>query len=192
MACSSITSSSACPSVCPQGLLFPCGLTFNSVQICPLSARPHLWTALPRLSGCEQSPVPRAERAQAEMWSTQEFQGSKRSHCSIYELLMHHAYIWCPNAVWFVNEKSGELPAVAHSLDTNPVLLVLKQLPMPQLSYSHSLDRNELGRGETVIEPGKVVMSPRDGFLRDPPAMSSWTSLAKAGLHMLPRLMEAG
>lgn len=64
MACSSLTSSSACPSVCPQGLLFPCGLTSNSVQIIPLSAQLHLWAALPR---CERSPVPRAERAQGSL-----------------------------------------------------------------------------------------------------------------------------
>jgi hypothetical protein len=38
-----------------------------TVQSIPLSAQLHLWTALPRFSGCERSPAPRAERAQGSL-----------------------------------------------------------------------------------------------------------------------------
>lgn len=120
------------------------------------------------------------------------FQGSRRFHWSSTNCLCITHKSGAQKAAWSVHEKSGTLPTVAHSLDTRPVLLVLKQLPMPQLSYSRSLGRHELRRGEMVKRPRKVVTSPCGGFLRDPLAMSTCTSLAKAGLHMLPRLTEAG
>lgn len=127
-----------------------------------------------------------------EMQSTQEFQGSQQFHWPSTSCLCTTHTSGAQNAAWSVNEKSGELPTVAHSLDTCPVLLILEHLPVPQRSYSRSLGRNELGRGEMVRGPGNAVMSPCDGFLRDSPTMSTCSPLAKAGLHMLPRLMEVG
>lgn len=79
--------------------------------------------------------------------------------------------------------KNLELPSVACSLDARPVLMLKAVAKAPAVIVTFYLGRKKLGRRKGSEGTGNVTMFPCSCFLRDPPAVPTCTSLAKAVLH---------